>query len=123
MASSAVLWIALIYGEAWCTVIWQVQCDGKYGYGNYKWQYLALALVNVADAHMIIFALKYFDEGILYSNVYTNERGRKIGLASVCLVYGAYFVACFGVFIYLFFTQPVFKPSANADTAECALEY
>ena len=44
MATSVILWIVLIYGQELCTVIWRVQCDGKYGYGNYRWQYLIIAL-------------------------------------------------------------------------------
>lgn len=114
MASSVILWISLTYGEELCTSFWRVQCNGFYGGGNLRWQYLLLALANIADAHMIIFALNYLDEGIQYSNVYTNERGRKIWLAVVILLYAVYFSACFGVFIYLFFTQPVFRPSPDA---------
>lgn len=75
-----------------------------------------LALLNIADAHMIIFALNYLDEGLLYSNVYTNEKGRKIGLAVVIMIYAAYFSYCFGVFMYLFITQPLFRPSPDVDS-------
>jgi len=64
---------------------------------------------------MIIFALNYLDEGLLYSNVYSSEKGRKIGLAVVIMIYAVYFSACFGVFMYLFFTQPLFRPSPDAD--------
>lgn len=68
---------------------------------------------------MIIFALRYFDEGIMNSNVYTNEKGRKIGLAFVMLIYAVYFTACVWVFIYLFLTQPVFRPSPDAGILDC----
>ena len=72
---------------------------------------------------MIIFALSYLDKSILNSNVYTNERGRKIGLVVVILIYAVYFTASFGVFIYLFLTQPVFRPSPDAGTVECQIQF
>ena len=84
---------------------------------------MLLALQNIPDAHMIIFALSYLDKSILNSNVYTNERGRKIGLAVVILIYAVYFTACVGVFIYLFWTQPVFRPSPDAGILKCEVQF
>ena len=123
IASSALLWVVLMYGEELCSVIWRVQCYGAYGYGNYRWQYLIISLLNVADAHLLVFALKYFDEGITCSNVYTSEKGRKIGLAVVLVIYTVYFVACFGVYAYICYSQPVFRPPENASLDECKIQY
>ena len=39
------------------------------------------------------------------------------------VIYTVYFVACFGVYAYIFYTQPVFKPPANASLDECKIQY
>ena len=80
-------------GLGLCLAIWEYGCGTHHTYENYRQQYLFLFLLNIADVHLWLFAMKYLEKGIEYTRFKSKDRvsfAVKVTLYSLLFIYQLY---------------------------------